>query len=190
MAAWHDVDVARRWGCVSVLGYYVAVSVPAVRARTAAEKWYPSNFAGWDDLADAVRALRKSMPAGTRIVADNFKLGAELGFALDDADIAVLDHPLNHKHGRAPQLRLWGLQTQARRGARQRPVLLVVGATDVAYKHLLRRYHDLCAMDRAVAASARAQRRPRSPAFPAVRPAWRRATAHAPRQRWHGSTRR
>jgi 4-amino-4-deoxy-L-arabinose transferase-like glycosyltransferase len=132
-------------GLVSVLGYYVAVSVPAVRARTAAEKWYPSNFAGWDDLADAVRVLHKSMPEGTRIVADDFKLGAELGFALDDADIAVLDHPLNHKHGRSPQLRLWGLETQGRMAWGDTPVLLVVGATDVAYKHLLRRYQDLCA---------------------------------------------
>ena len=45
--------------------------------------------------------------------------------ALDDADIVVLDHPLNHKHGRAPQLRLWGLQSD---GARAAPTLLVVAA--------------------------------------------------------------
>ena len=133
-------------GLVSMLGYYVAVSVPAVRASTAAAKWYPSNFAGWDELADAVRSQHRSMPAGTRIVADNFKLGAELGFALGDAEIAVLDHPLNHKHGRAPQLQLWGLQTPGRVAWGETPVLLVVGASEVAYKHLLRRYHDLCAM--------------------------------------------
>ncbi|MHB8911877.1 MAG: ArnT family glycosyltransferase [Lysobacter sp.] len=133
-------------GLAAVLGYYVAVSVPEIRARAAAEKWYPSNFAGWDELADAVRAQRRAMPAGTRIVADNFKLGAELGFALDDADIAVLDHPLNHKHGRAPQLRLWELQTPGRAAWGETPVLLVIGATEVAYKDLLRRYHELCAM--------------------------------------------
>ncbi|MGH8077056.1 MAG: glycosyltransferase family 39 protein, partial [Lysobacter sp.] len=133
-------------GLVSVLGYYVAVSIPAVRARTAAEKWYPANFAGWDDLADAVRVQLRSMPAGTRVVADHFKLGAELGFALGDAEIAVLDHPLNHKHGRAPQLRLWGLQTPGHAAWGESPVLLVLGASDVAYKNLLRRYHDLCVM--------------------------------------------
>lgn len=133
-------------GLVSVLGYYVALSVPQVRARAAAEKWYPSNFAGWDELADAVRAQYRSMPAGTRIVADDFKLGAELGFALGDADIAVLDHPLNHKHGRAPQLQLWGLQTPGRAAWGDTPVLLVIGASEVAYKDLLRRYHDVCAM--------------------------------------------
>ncbi len=128
-------------GLVAVLGYYAVVSTPSLRARTAALKWYPSNFAGWGVLADAVRDQLAKMPKGTRIVADDFKIGAELGFALGDPDIAVLDHPLNREHGRAPQLRLWGLQ-------HGHPIegsaLLVVGATDVEYKHLLQRYHDLC----------------------------------------------
>jgi hypothetical protein len=128
-------------GLVAVLGYYAAVSSPSLRERAAGLKWYPSNFAGWDSLADAVRARRARMPEGTRIVADNFKIGAELGFALGDPDIAVLDHPLNREHGRAPQLRRGGLQhAHPVRG----PTLLVVGATDVEYKHLLARYHDLC----------------------------------------------
>ncbi|MGH8075139.1 MAG: ArnT family glycosyltransferase [Lysobacter sp.] len=133
-------------GLVAMLGYYVAVSVPDLRARTAAEKWYPSNFAGWDELEEAVRLARAQMPDDTRVVAGNFKLGAELGFALGDSRIEVLDHPLNHKHGRAPQLRLWGLQTAGRADWGDAPVLLVVGATDVPYKLLLQRYHDLCGM--------------------------------------------
>ena len=129
-----------------MIGYYVAVSVPQLRARASADKWYPSNFAGWGELADAVREQQQAMPAGTRIVADDFKLGAELGFALGDADIAVLDHPLNHKHGRAPQLRLWGLETPGRAAWGDAPVLLVIGATEVSYKDLLRRYRVLCGM--------------------------------------------
>lgn len=129
-----------------MLGYYVAVSVPGLRAHSAGEKWYPSNFAGWDELARAVRARQAAMPPGTRIVADNFKVGAELGFALDDPRIAVLDHPINHKHGRAPQLRLWGLHSEGRGDWGAAPVLLVVGATEVEYKNLLQRYHALCAM--------------------------------------------
>ncbi len=133
-------------GLLVVLGYYVAVSIPAVRAHAAAERWYPLNFAGWDELADAVRSRQRTMPAGTRIVADDFKLGAELGFALGNADIAVLDHPLNHQHGRAPQLRLWNLETPGRAAWGDTPVLLVIGASDVSYKNLLGRYHDLCAM--------------------------------------------
>ncbi len=127
-----------------ILGYYAGVSSPGLRARFAAEKWYPSNFAGWKSLAEAVREQQLAMPPTTRIVADNFKIGAELGFALDNPDIAVLDHPLNRKHGRAPQLQLWGLQSAGRPDWNGAPVLLVVGASEVQYKHLLEHYHDLC----------------------------------------------
>src|SRR5690606_10849927 len=92
---------------------------------------------------DAVRELREDMPEGTRLVADNFKIGAELGFALGDASIEVLEHPANRQHGRAPQLRLWGLEAT---GAVDPggPVLLVIAASEVEYKHLLLRYHALC----------------------------------------------
>jgi 4-amino-4-deoxy-L-arabinose transferase-like glycosyltransferase len=133
-------------GLIAGLGYYAAVSSPALRERAAASKVYPSNFAGWDVLAREVDAMRARMPLDTRIVADNFKIGAELGFALNDADIPVLDHPLNQHHGRAPQLALWGLEYDRRAERNDAPVLLVVGATDVNYRELLQRYHDLCAM--------------------------------------------
>ena len=83
------------------------------------------------------------MPAGTRLLAEDFKVGAELGFALGDPRIAVLDHPLNHAHGRAPQLRLWGLQADA--AAADVPTLLVLAPGDLPFKHWLQRYHDLCA---------------------------------------------
>jgi 4-amino-4-deoxy-L-arabinose transferase-like glycosyltransferase len=137
------------WACAGlglalILGYYSGVSNSGLRARFAAEKWYPSNFAGWQPLTDAVRQQLATLPAGTRIVADNFKIGAELGFALDDPRIAVLDHPLNRKHGRAPQLRLWGLQSGGRADWGDVPVLLVVGASEVQYKNLLAHYHALC----------------------------------------------
>lgn len=133
-------------GLVAVLGYYVGVSLPQVRALSAHAKWYPSNFAGWDELASAVQRQRAAMPPGTRVVAGNFKLGAELGFALGDPAIPVLDHPLNHKHGRTPQLRLWGLHGVDAGRLHGGPVLLVLGTTDVPYKDLLRRYHAVCAM--------------------------------------------
>lgn len=127
------------------LGYYAAVSSPELRARAADSKWYPSNFAGWDMLAREVAKMRATMPVGTTLLADNFKIGAELGFALDDPRIPVLDHPLNAHHGRAPQLRLWGLHSDGR-SSDMAPQLLVVGAGDVDYKHQLKRWHDLCAM--------------------------------------------
>lgn len=131
-------------GLAAVLGYYALVSMPELRARTVALKWYPSNFAGWDVLADAVREELAAMPADTVLVADNFKIGAELGFALDDPRIPVLDHPLNRNHGRAPQLQLWGLQLDGRAELAGRPALLVVGATDVKFRALLGRYQWVC----------------------------------------------
>lgn len=136
-AAW----VLAGLGMTLMLAYYLTVSVPQWREQFAAEKFYPSNFAGWDELAAAVREERGEMPPGTLLLADNFKVGAELGFALDDANIAVLDHPLNHKHGRAPQLRLWNLQSD---GIRDAPTLLVVAASELPYKSLLAHYHSLC----------------------------------------------
>lgn len=72
------------------------------------------------------------------------KVGAELGFALGDPRIAVLDHPLNHAHGRAPQLRLWGLQADA--AAADVPTLLVLAPGDLPFKHWLQRY-PTCARD-------------------------------------------
>jgi 4-amino-4-deoxy-L-arabinose transferase-like glycosyltransferase len=131
-------------GLLAMLGYYAAVSVPALRERTAAEKWYPGNFAGWERLAAAVREMRAGMPDNTWIVADNFKIGSELGFAMRDPSIQVLDHPLNRKHGRAPQLALWGLHSDGRADWGETPVLLVVGASEVPYRDLLARYHWLC----------------------------------------------
>lgn len=149
LAAWPRWLARTTWalmaaGLLVTLGYYVAVSVPSVRAQSAAYKWYPSNFAGWSVLADEVKAELAQMPPGTKLVADNFKIGAELGFALEDAGIAVLGHPLNRFHGRAPQLQLWGLASRGRADWGDAPVLLVVGASDVPYRNLLERYHTLC----------------------------------------------
>lgn len=133
-------------GVASLFAYYVAVSLPQAREAIAMTKWYPSNFAGWDQLAAEVRDMRAGMPAGTRIVADNFKIGAQLGFALQEPEIAVLEHPLNRAHGRAPQLRLWGHKVDRDSFPRAVPVLLAVGANDVAYRDLLDRYHAICAV--------------------------------------------
>jgi 4-amino-4-deoxy-L-arabinose transferase-like glycosyltransferase len=131
-------------GLAAVLGYYAIASVPAWRAQTAPRNFHPTNFAGWDVLADTVRSRLASMPQGTRLVAGDFKLGAELGFALDDADIPVLDHPLNGMHGRAPQLALWGLSRARLDVDVDQPVLLVIAANDVEFSDLLGYYHRLC----------------------------------------------
>lgn len=128
-------------GLAVVLGYYLVASVPRWRADLASSKVYPYNFAGWNVLAQAVREELARHPGRTGMLADNFKVGAELGFALGDDAIPVLDHPLNIKHGRAPQLRLWNLHSD---GASPTAQLLVVGASEVQYKGLLAQYHALC----------------------------------------------
>ena len=134
------------FGLIAMLGFYAALSMPQVRERTAANKFYQPNFAGWETLAQTVRRRLEQMPPDTRVLADSFKVGAELGFALNNPDIPVLDHPINHKHGRAPQLRLWNLQHEGAHDWTRTPTLLVVGITEVSYKDQLRRYHALCDM--------------------------------------------
>ncbi len=131
-------------GLTAVLGYYAIASVPALREQTASRNVHPTNFAGWDVLADTVQGRLAAMPPATRLVAGDFKLGAELGFALDDAGIPVLDHPLNARHGRAPQLALWGLLRDRLDADSGNPVLLVVAANHVDFADLLGYYHRLC----------------------------------------------
>lgn len=130
-------------GMLGAYGYYLAVSFPQIREHTAGEKYYPRNFAGWESLARAVKDELRTMPPGTRVLADNFKVGAELGFELRRADIQVLRAPLNDKHGRTAQLQLWGLLGN---GDRDGPRLLVLSPSDQRYRDLLQRYHDICAM--------------------------------------------
>ena len=125
-------------------GFMVVASVPAWRADLAFSRWYPETFAGWPDIAMVVRDQRAKMPANTRLVADNFMLGAQLGLALSEPDIPVLDHPLNHKHGRAAQLQQWHLQSTGRQDWGAAPLLLVVEDTVRPLKERLLAYHELC----------------------------------------------
>lgn len=140
IATWAIVSA----GLVAVLAFYVVASLPSLREQSASRNFHPTNFAGWDVLAHTVEKKLATMPPGTRLLAGNFKIGAELGFARGDAEIAVLDHPLNHKHGRAPQLALWGLQHTSRDTLGNVPLLLVASSNDVDFRDLLTHYHRLC----------------------------------------------
>lgn len=138
-AAWGMLGLAAALSLVA----HLWLSTAAGRAALAGTRLYPENFAGWDEIARASAEALAQMPPGTRILADHFKLGAELGFALQDADILVLDHPLNQRHGRAAQLHDWGLNYQANRDSGHWR-LLVVGSSDVKLSALLERFHALC----------------------------------------------
>lgn len=129
-------------GMALAFGYYLMASTPSLREQLAADKYYPRNFAGWEPLAAAVRDELQQMPEGTRVLAGNFKVGAELGFQLGDGNITVLPHPLNDKHGRTAQLAQWG---QVHEGERGGPMLLVLSPSDQRFRDLVPRYHAVCA---------------------------------------------
>ena len=128
-------------GLLAVLAYYSVAAVPNWRQSMAGSKWHPTNFTGWDVLSGQVAQQLSRMPAGTQLVAGDFKVGAELGFLLQQPQIRVLDHPLNHHHGRAAQLAIWGLQSEETITS---PALLVVAAHHVEFSQLLNYYHGLC----------------------------------------------
>ncbi len=128
-------------GLFCALGYYVVVSVPALREQMAGSKYYPRNFAGWQPLAEAVREELAEMPADTTVLADSFKVGSELGFRLNDPAINVLPNALNDHHGRTAQLALWGLLSK---GERNGPQLLVLAPSDPRYRDLFMRYQQVC----------------------------------------------
>lgn len=94
-----------------MLAAFALPASPWLAARTAGTALYPDNFVGWKEVADA---LRPRLADGDVIVADHFMLAAQLGFSLGGRrEVFVLDHWNNHKHGRAPQIALWGYDEAA-----------------------------------------------------------------------------
>jgi hypothetical protein len=149
LAAWprwaqNAVHAVACSGLLLMAGYLVIVAQPAGRQWLAAGPAYADNFSGWDEVGAAVRRELSAMPAGTRLVADNFMLGAQLSFALDRGDVEVLEHPLNQKHGRAVQLVDWGLLSPGAEAWGDGPVLLVVEDTSRSLKRRLDGYRELC----------------------------------------------
>lgn len=119
-------------GLVALLAFAALGAWPQMRAHFADSGWYPDNFAGWREIAEATGDLDD-------LAADNFMLGAQLAFARGDAALPILDHPLNRKHGRAVQLAAWG-QGSAATTARW----LVVEDSAVPLRDRLAHYHALC----------------------------------------------
>lgn len=124
-----------------VMAVLLLAGLPEARSHLAGSKWYPRNFGLWPALAATVERELAAMPPGTRLLADSFKTGAGLGFSLGRADIAVLPHVLNDRHGRTPQLAAWGLLET---GAGAGPWLLVLDPAGRRFRELLDHYHALC----------------------------------------------
>jgi len=90
-----------------------------------------SPFLGWSQVAHKIgtELLPEFSKDGRRIivVADNYKLAANLEFQLHDRiDLYVLDHRLNHKHGRSPQLVTWHMDEASLRDRGGEDALVVV----------------------------------------------------------------
>ena len=133
---------AAAFGLLAGIAFLAVASVPSLRASMAGSRLYPADFAGWTELYARSRQIVSSnrLP----VVAGDFEVAAELAFALDRADIRVLDNPLNHKHGRAAQLQAWGLTFEPSRQHITSPYLLVVDDSATPMKLRLQAYHRLC----------------------------------------------
>lgn len=143
--AWRRAAVLFAVLCQSViLGYACVASLPVLRADWADSRWYPDNFAGWHEIASELQSRVDVVAGRTELVADNFMLGAQLAFALQRPGLRVLDHPLNHKHGRAAQLALWQAKRPAG-GGLDGAVLLVMEDTALPLRARLAHYRRRCA---------------------------------------------
>jgi 4-amino-4-deoxy-L-arabinose transferase-like glycosyltransferase len=115
--------------------------------RSAMARWgtLADNFSGWTEVASWMQAIPPKETRPARLIADNFMLGAQLRWVLpEEQPIWVLDHPLNHKHGRAAQLQTWGIDEEALLREPPAESLLVVEETALKLKDRLAWQHRLC----------------------------------------------
>ncbi|WP_329740663.1 ArnT family glycosyltransferase [Dyella sp. A6] len=143
---WRPLAARRRWrgfaatafalaaiGQLLVFGYLGMAAMPGAAGVMARVKAFPGNFVGWRESGKAASDLLRAQPPGTVLVADDFKLAAELDFQLDGrVPVYALDSPLNAFHGRAPQLVVWKRDGHALRMAHAgAPMLLAVDELDI-----------------------------------------------------------
>ncbi len=135
-------------GLLLAIAFLAVAGMPATRAALAASVIYPADFSGATELQDWVRT--RPVARDTTWIGGDFGTAAQLAFALRRDDVRVLDDPLNRKHGRAAQLRVWGLQAsvdwlRAVGGGQGGPVELVVEDSATPMKARLALYHQRCA---------------------------------------------
>lgn len=118
-------------GCVLTIAYFAAAAVPGGATSLARFKAFPEHWVGWNEVAAETRGLlEEERFSDATLVADNFMLAAELDFALAAArPVYSLDHPINTKHGRAPQLALWRRDERALRDLAAGRLLVVIEPT-------------------------------------------------------------
>ena len=118
-------------GTAAAFAYFSLAAVPGGAVVLNRVKAFPEHWVGWNEVAARTDALlaRPEFRDAT-LVAGNFMLAAELDFALGRSrPVYSLDHPINTKHGRAPQLALWHRGETALRALGRRPLLIVIEPT-------------------------------------------------------------
>lgn len=163
LAQWSRAARLLVWG-VAALGlaaacaFLLAASDARLRGLLADSRLYPNDIGGAAELHAWARANAPPRPpAGAAVereqrvqwLAGDFGTGARLAFALGDDDVRVLDSVANRKHGRAAQLRAWGLAAdpawlRAVAAGRAGRVRLVLDDGLTPMKHRLALYHALC----------------------------------------------
>ncbi|HET6603238.1 MAG TPA: glycosyltransferase family 39 protein [Xanthomonadaceae bacterium] len=133
-------------GCVLLFAYLAATASSPGRQALARAGAYPDNFSGWVEAATASELALMMMPPDTLLVADNFKLAAQLALALDGGRrVYAMDHRLNVDHGRAAQLRIWGIDDDAVEASGAAPKLIVVEVTATSVRWREPWYRSICA---------------------------------------------
>ncbi len=114
-------------GCCLAYGYLALAATSGGAGVLTRFKAFPEHWVGWNEVAEETRArLARPEFAHAVLVADNFMLAAELDFAFGGTRaVYTLDHPINVKHGRAPQLALWQRDESALRALGPNRLLLV-----------------------------------------------------------------
>lgn len=113
-------------GSLLAWGGLAGIAMPSTRPGFAEALAPARSFTPGQPLAAAVASELARLPPGTRVVAEHFEIGARLVQAGLEAPLGVLDHPLNPRHGRALQLRLWQLDEAAWLGQPDPARLLVL----------------------------------------------------------------
>ena len=129
-------------GTLLGLGYLALAASPQGVDVLASSKAFPTNFVGWRESATQARTLLGRKDAV--LVADNFMLAAELEFQLGDRPVYSLDSTLNVKHGRAPQLAIWGRDEAGLRATHAGAPMLLVVSEVMRERERLERLGGIC----------------------------------------------
>jgi len=98
-------------------------------------------FVGWTEVAEKIRQeylpeMRIENRNRFIVVADNYVLGANLDFFLhDQADVYILNHARNRKHGRERQYDIWNTGEDGLRERTGENALVVVQLSRTSAKH-------------------------------------------------------